>query len=441
MNSLLTFFLQSVGCSLVFYGIYYLLLRNERSYTFNRYYLLLSALFSLVFPLVRIDSPFAIGDEVAAVVNLPGLIIGETDPYSASYSGISWLTVVYGLGLVLFASKFLAKIVSLLRLVKVGEKEQLSGYTLVRTGGKLPTFSFLNYLFWDDSQPFDEAQKQQILKHELAHINRRHSFDILLLETLHAIMWFNPLMYAIKNALIMTHEFEADDKATEGRNVEDYQRLLAQQVLNQYGLSLGSHFNQSQTLKRLRMLTNKNANVYWGKYVLPVLAFLLVFGVISCEHPGMESEDEIAIQATTIPEDGTDEVFSKVEEMPMPPGGLESFYTYIARELQYPAQARRMGIEGKVFVQFIVDKDGSITDIQTLKGIGAGCDLESERVIAGSPKWQAGKQNGLAVKTRMILPITFKLDNPEGEDRVVNSLEITIVEDEPLGDIVFPQEK
>jgi len=428
MNNLLPFILQSAACSLVFYGIYHLLLRNEKSYTFNRYYLLLSALFSLVFPLVRIDSPFAIGDEVAAVVNLPGLIIGETDPYSASHSGVSWLTVVYGLGLLLFVSKFLAKIVSLLKLLKVGEKEQLSGYTLVRTGGKLPTFSFLNYLFWDDSQPLNEGQKQHILNHELAHIHRRHSFDILLMEILHAVMWFNPLLYAIKSALIMTHEFEADDKATEGKNIEDYQNLLAQQVLNQYGLTLGSHFNQSQTLKRLRMLTNKNANVYWGKYVLPVMAFLLVFGVISCEHPGMESEDEVSVQASVIEGEAGKEVFTKVDEMPTPPGGFESFYTYIGRELKYPRQARDLGVQGKVFVEFIVDKYGEVVDVKVKSGIGAGCDQEAADVIARSPRWAPGKVNGKEVNTQLVLPITFKLDDEEGENKVVDDVKVRVNE-------------
>ena len=68
-----------------------------------------------------------------------------------------------------------------------------------------------------------------------------------------------------------------------------------------------------------------------------------------------------------------------------------------------------MGIEGKAFVQFVVDKDGTLTEVQAVKGIGAGCDEEAVRVIQGAPKWKPGKQRGRAVKVRMILPITFKL--------------------------------
>jgi protein TonB len=108
-------------------------------------------------------------------------------------------------------------------------------------------------------------------------------------------------------------------------------------------------------------------------------------------------------------EEDVDEIFTIVEDQPEPPGGMSAFYQYIAKNLKYPSQARRMGIEGKVFVQFVVDKDGSITEVQAVKGIGAGCDEEAVRVISRAQKWKPGKQRGRPVKVRMILPITFRL--------------------------------
>lgn len=108
-------------------------------------------------------------------------------------------------------------------------------------------------------------------------------------------------------------------------------------------------------------------------------------------------------------EEVAEEIFTIVEDQPAPQGGMGAFYQYVAKKLKYPNQARRMGIEGKVFVQFVVDKDGTITDVQAVKGIGAGCDEEAVRVISSSPKWKPGKQRGRPVKVRMILPITFKL--------------------------------
>jgi len=127
----------------------------------------------------------------------------------------------------------------------------------------------------------------------------------------------------------------------------------------------------------------------------------------------VEVTEETVIEAVVFEEapdeEVADEIFTVVEQQPTPDGGMAAFYKYVSKNLKYPAQARRMGIEGRVFVQFIVDKDGSITSVQAVKGIGAGCDEEAARVIRGAPKWRPGKQRGRPVKVRMILPITFKL--------------------------------
>lgn len=118
--------------------------------------------------------------------------------------------------------------------------------------------------------------------------------------------------------------------------------------------------------------------------------------------------EEVVFEAAP-EEENADEVFTIVEDQPTPIGGMSAFYQFVQKNLKYPAQARRMGIEGKVFVQFVVDKDGTITEVKAVKGIGAGCDEEAARVIGKAPKWKPGKQRGRAVKVRMILPITFKL--------------------------------
>ncbi len=97
------------------------------------------------------------------------------------------------------------------------------------------------------------------------------------------------------------------------------------------------------------------------------------------------------------------------EVMPSFAGGLEEFYKFVGKNLKYPAQARRIGVEGKVFVNFVVDKDGALSDIAVVRGIGAGCDEEVLRIIKMSPKWNPGLQRGNPVRVRMIMPITFKL--------------------------------
>ncbi len=112
--------------------------------------------------------------------------------------------------------------------------------------------------------------------------------------------------------------------------------------------------------------------------------------------PTIEKEDENA-------------VFTIVETPSEPMDGFEAFYRYIGERIKYPAQARRMGVEGKVFVEFVVNKDGSLTEFQLVKGIGAGCDEEAIRVLQSAPRWKPGKQRGRPVRQKMILPITFKL--------------------------------
>jgi periplasmic protein TonB len=127
----------------------------------------------------------------------------------------------------------------------------------------------------------------------------------------------------------------------------------------------------------------------------------------------VEVTEDTKVEAVTVvaeePKEEVDEIFSVVEEGAMPKGGMAGWGKYLNDKMKYPAQARRMGIEGKVFIQFVVGKDGSISEIKIIKGIGAGCDEEAIRVLQGAPAWSPGKQRGKPVKQRMVLPITFKL--------------------------------
>jgi protein TonB len=120
----------------------------------------------------------------------------------------------------------------------------------------------------------------------------------------------------------------------------------------------------------------------------------------------------ITIQPVDEPKEDPNEIFLVVEESAAPIGGMSAFYEYVGKKMQgkYPAQARRMGIEGKVFVEFVVNRDGSIVDVRAMKGIGAGCDELAVKVVQEAPAWKPGKQRGKPVRQKMVLPITFKLN-------------------------------
>ena len=112
----------------------------------------------------------------------------------------------------------------------------------------------------------------------------------------------------------------------------------------------------------------------------------------------------------------TDSVFAVVENRPEPTDGMEDFYRFIGNNMKYPAEARNAEVEGKVFVQFIINEYGELTNVETLKGIGMGCDEEAMRILNEAPAWNPGTNDGKAVSVRMVLPITFKLGNSENKD-------------------------
>ncbi|MGB5980187.1 MAG: TonB family protein, partial [Cyclobacteriaceae bacterium] len=123
--------------------------------------------------------------------------------------------------------------------------------------------------------------------------------------------------------------------------------------------------------------------------------------------------------AQDLPEEQPDEIFTIVEDKPTPAGGMEGWSKYLQENLHYPTQAKRMGIEGKVYIQFIVEKDGSISEVKAIKGIGAGCDEEAERVIRNAPDWNPGRQRGKNVRVRMVIPLFFKLSRDNPADKVL----------------------
>lgn len=154
-------------------------------------------------------------------------------------------------------------------------------------------------------------------------------------------------------------------------------------------------------------------------------ALLLVF--FACSSPDKKSE---TISENEINTEG-EAVFTAVETMPEYPGGMEALIDYLGSNIKYPEQAKKGGIEGKVFVNFIIEKDGSVGETKVLRGIGGGCDEEAVRVVSEMPDWTPGMQRGQTVRVSYNLPISFKLDES------VKKLTHIKVIDDTLKDTVF----
>jgi periplasmic protein TonB len=121
-----------------------------------------------------------------------------------------------------------------------------------------------------------------------------------------------------------------------------------------------------------------------------------------------EAKEEVKVAEIEKPKE--DEIFTTVEQQAEFPGGTREMYKFLGANIKYPAAAQRANVSGKVFLQFVVNTDGSIVDIQPLKGIGFGCDEEAIRVVKDMPKWTPGKQNGRSVRSRFTLPVNFVLE-------------------------------
>jgi periplasmic protein TonB len=118
--------------------------------------------------------------------------------------------------------------------------------------------------------------------------------------------------------------------------------------------------------------------------------------------------EEVKVVAIEKPRE--DEIFTAVEQNPEFPGGTSEMYKFLGNNIKYPAAAQRANVSGRVFVKFVVEKDGSIGNVEVLKGIGFGCDEEAIRVIKSMPKWNPGRQNGKNVRVFYNMPVVYKLD-------------------------------
>ncbi|WP_339815042.1 M56 family metallopeptidase [uncultured Imperialibacter sp.] len=407
MTNLLLFLFQSVACSLAFYAVYYLVLRNESCYTFNRYFLLLSVAFSIVFPLVRFDSPLGLSEEITAVTILPETVIGE-EFQKVSSAGFSWLTFLYSCGILVFSIKLIIKIVSISRLIINGEKESFAGYILVHTRGRFPTFSFLNYLFWDDSQDLNEIENQQILDHELVHIKQKHSVDLLVIEIMQILLWFNPLIHFFRKAIVNTHEYLADQVASKSAT-EVYMKLLVSQTFfSSPAQFIQSHFSYSSIMKRLQMLSKPSHQIHWRSYFFPSLAVTLVFLAVSCESPAVDFE-KVSTLESIIDSEEQEDVFDMVDDQPRPSNGIIHLSDWLQSEISYPKEAKDQKIDGRVYVQFIVEKDGSISHPEIIEGLHESLDTEVIKAISSCPDWIPGRVDNEPVRTRIIYPVHFKL--------------------------------
>ena len=430
MNNLLNYFIEANLYLICFYLLYQLLLAKDKHFRFNRAFLLGGIFLSITLPLVTFNlSP--VTDSPASFegyIMLPAITITSVQTESVGFILKWWQVIgaIYFAGVLFYSIRLIWQMAHIMRHLPLlnSSRERKDCYTLVTTNGEIPTCSFFKFLFWDKSVKLDQEEKRQILEHELAHIKQWHSLDVLLIEMLRALFWFNPVIHLIKSRITEVHEFLADHYATKEIGVDLYSKLLTLQIFKSFDFALSNNFHKSQVLKRIRMLKSSKSKSLWLNiaFLIPALSLLIL--VLSCDvteleeiSPSSDLITEIGLESEVIRSQDKKDIekpeskliFTVVENQPAPNGGMDNFYEYVQSNLKYPTEAKQLGIEGKVFVQFVVDSEGNLVDVQSVKGIGGGCNEEAIRVIKESLPWNPGSQRGQKVNVRMIIPITFKL--------------------------------
>lgn len=419
LNSALIYALESATCLAVLYLAYHFLLRKEKSFQYNRFYLLAAIFFSVSFPLFEIDynpentpqvlnSIHQVGNEVG---NEP--IIEADKAYSYTITAKSerpfllwWeaLLLLYVGGAVIALMKLLIQIRSFKEIVwfkrhRTRYKVQ-EDYFLVKTDGAMPTFSFFKYLFWDNKLELTSFEKQQVMDHEMVHIKEKHSYDIMFIELLKVLFWFNPFMYLYKFLLEESHEYLADRKVALETGKEIYSRLLVKTVFKKMGLEYGSYFGKNQTVKRVEMLTkNKKINSLRLLIPLPLIALLFFIFSFEAKLPEAVTIDSYQIENNT---------FGASDLVPYPTKGVKDWEEFIQDNISYPGEAIAAKYDGEVNVRFTVNTKGLIENLRFDEGLGYEFEKEVMDALKKGLKWNPGTKNGELAEAEIRLPIQLR---------------------------------
>ena len=283
MNFIYIYLLESTISISVIYIFYELFLKRDTWFRFNRYYLLFGIIFSLILPFldfsaskiwVSSQNQFEFQDFLN-ISNTVNLFEQNTLPSISSYN---YMLGLYILTVIVFFVRFLIQFVNILKTIKTYEIIKYRNYKLVLIDKDCGPFSFLNYIFISKTD-YGSIGAKELIIHEITHVKQKHSFDIILLELLLVLQWFNPFIYRYRLAIKEVHEYLADRGVLlQNRDKIAYQKLILDQIEKNFRFSLASQFNYSLTKNRIKMMTRINS----GKIsklkillVLPLIAILI----------------------------------------------------------------------------------------------------------------------------------------------------------------------
>ena len=470
MGTFFVYILKSSVCLALFYLFYRLLLSKETFHRFNRVALLGILFLSLLIPLLEVTTaqPTEMAHTMLTLEQLLAMVdfysqdtvaVAPVEVKEITLSGIQITLVIYLAGIVFFACRNIYSLIRLFLLLRSGRKEIFhSGIRLIIHNKEIAPFSWMKYIVISEADL--EENGREILIHETAHISNHHSVDLLVADLCIFFQWFNPASWLLKQELQNIHEYEADETVIkEGVDAKQYQLLLIKKAVGTRLYSMANSFNHSTLKKRITMMLKEKSNP-WARvkylYVLPLAALAVTafarpeVSAVTDEISSAKVNDlaemvktnlpESVVEAvkdtlppgvTHVPQEVKDDlkgtpVFEVVEQMPeYPDGGMAGLMEYFKKNMRYPEAAKEAGMQGRVTVQFVVNKDGSISGAKVLRSVEPDFDAEAIRLVNAMPKWKPGMQGGKPVPVKFTVPVKFMLD--EGNEKVASKNQALII--------------
>jgi len=405
-----------------FYLVYQILLSSDTLYGRNRSFILLSVISSFILPfitLANIEPVIPAFSRVVSEIKINGSESNGTVQASeaVSLNPFTVVSAVYFAGLLIMAVKLITDLAGLIFLI-ANNKE--SDKRIIRFKGlNTAGFSAFGYIFIESDLTGYEVEA--VIAHEQNHLNHGHSIDIVFIEIVRSLLWFNPFIYLFSRSLRAVHEYQADQECISlGTPLKNYQKLLMNQIFRSKIFTITNSFsNPSLLKKRMIMMTKKRSNTMANLkllMVLPVIAGLMIF-ISSCNENNKKTEIPSAVAPPPPPpppptadEDNGDVPFEAVDVMPVFKGGDMAILDFIKENVKYPEKAKQNGITGKVIVRFAIEADGSIGRVKIQKGVDPDLDMEALRVVNTLPAFEKpAVKDGKNVAVWYAIPITFAL--------------------------------
>lgn len=431
---MILYFLKSTMLLGLFYVLYMFALRNSKSFTWNRLYLLITSFLALLIPLlptvtflkktVLAQAPKPLAITLDTFYVYAGQIQTKELDYAKIFLGIYVVGFIWGL-----LRMILGFIV--IHRVKIGARLDKINKALIYFNQHIDSpFSF-NKNIYIPAHFKDTEVLSIIIKHEQAHVQLNHSLDKIYFSMLQAICWINPFVYLYHREIELVHEFEADEFSTQEFSTDDYvENLLKTIQYTQTPTLLAHHFFQHPLKTRITMLYKNSTQTLMGKAISMSLTagICLLFFMFQTQAQNKQGKHKFTkasptTQDTFIVEDPKtgeekivitqlntlDSLYETADEMPQFANGKMDMNEYIMDNLVYPEEAKNKKIEGKVLVDFSIDKQGQVQHVGVQKGADIELGRAATKLVYGFPKWKPAMVNGKPVNMKMVLPVVFKL--------------------------------